>query len=115
MRYISTNSDGSFLKYDNPGTNFWAKYKIFLQISSNWPNIWPKMIFLSQYSNCFYENPDIEKSGGIKIQIFWGANFDQNISLYSYMEPTLPQNPINVIFLQIFTPHQNFELLVHVG
>ena len=76
MRYISTNSDGSFLKYDNPGTNFWAKYEIFLQISSNWPNTWPKMIFLSQYSNCFYENPDIEKSGGIKIQIFLLAKID---------------------------------------
>ena len=49
------------------------------------------------------------------MQIFFLAKIDQNIFIYSYMEPILPKNPINVIFLHIFTPLQNFELLVPVG
>ena len=104
-----------FLKYGNPGARFWAKNQILLCKSGNWHKIWQKMIFWFQLSNCLYENPEIDKSGGIKFQIFSPAKIDRNISLYSYMEPILTQNPINAIFLFIFTPHQNFELLVPVG
>ena len=103
------------MKYDNPGTKFWAKNQIFLQSSGNWHKMLPKMIFWTQYLNCLYENPEIDKSGGIKFQKNFPAKIDRNISLNSYMEPILTQNPINAIFLFIFTPHQNFELLVPVG
>ena len=73
------------------------------------------MIFLTQYFKWIYENPDIDKSGGIKIQIFFLPKIEENITLYSYMELILPQNPISATFLHVFTPLQNFELLVPVG
>ena len=73
------------------------------------------MIFWTQYLNCLYENPDIDKSGGIKIQKKILAKIEKNITLYSCMEPILPQNPVSATFLHIFTPLQNFELLVPVG
>ena len=73
------------------------------------------MIFLTQYFKWIYENPDIDKSGGIKIQKKILAKIEKNITLYSCMEPILPQNPISATFLHIFTPLQNFELLVPVG
>ena len=72
------------------------------------------MIFLTQYFKWIYENPDIDKSGVIKIPNFFLAKIEKNITLYSCMEPILPQNPISATFLHIFTPLQNFELLVPV-
>ena len=35
-----------------------------------------EMIFWTQYLNCLYENPDIDKSGGIKIQKILPAKID---------------------------------------
>ena len=55
---------------------FGQKNKIFPLISGIWHKILPKIIFLSQYLNCLYENPDIDKSGGIKIQIFLLAKIE---------------------------------------
>ena len=62
-----------FLKYGNPGARFWAKNPILLCKSGNWHKIWQKMIFWFQFLNCLYENPEIDKSGGIKFQIFFPA------------------------------------------
>ena len=73
------------------------------------------MIFWFQYLNCLFENPEIDNQGGQKSPKKFWAKIDKNILLYSYMEPILPQDPINVIFIHFFTPHQNFELLVPVG